>query len=115
MLMHASSDGYTTTPPTRAEIDATPGALLLEFGTPTCGHCRAARPHIEEALAAHPGLPLLRVEDGPGRPLGRSFAVRLWPTLVFIKNGRELARLVRPRETGPIADALAALRGGPAG
>jgi fatty-acyl-CoA synthase len=95
--------------PTRAEIDATPGPLLLEFGTGWCGHCRAARPAIEQALAARPGLRHLRVEDGPGRALGRSFGVTLWPTLVFLQDGQERQRLVRPRDAAPITLALQAI------
>jgi thioredoxin 1 len=33
--------------------------------------------------------------------------VKLWPTLVFLRDGRELERLVRPRDAGAIDDALA--------
>lgn len=98
--------------PSRAEIEASAGALLLEFGSAGCGYCRAARPLIESALAAHPGLRHLKIEDGPGRPLGRSFRVKLWPTLVFVRDGAERSRLVRPASTQPIADALAGLQGG---
>lgn len=82
--------------PTRAEVDATTGPLVLEFGTAWCGFCRAARPLIDGALADFPGVPHITVEDGPGRPLGRSFRVKLWPTLVFLKDGKEVARTVRP-------------------
>ena len=99
------------TEPSRAEIDASAGALLLEFGSAGCGHCRAAQPLIESALAARPGLRHLKIEDGPGRPLGRSFRVKLWPTLVFLRDGAERSRLVRPAATQPIADALAGLQG----
>jgi thioredoxin 1 len=49
----------------------------------------------------------IKVEDGSGRPLGRSFNVRLWPTLVFMRNGKEIAKLVRPEDSQSIADALA--------
>jgi thioredoxin 1 len=49
----------------------------------------------------------LKVEDGPGRPLGRSYRVRLWPTLVLLRDGQEVARLVRPTQA---ADILAALK-----
>lgn len=49
----------------------------------------------------------LKVEDGSGRPLGRSFRVKLWPTLVFLRDGQEVSRLVRPQQAGPIRDALA--------
>jgi thioredoxin 1 len=95
--------------PTRAEIDALAGATLLEFGTSWCGHCRAARPLITEALAAHRGVRHVRVEDGSGLPLGRSFGVKLWPTLVFLVEGQEVARLVRPRNRRAIDAALDAI------
>lgn len=95
-----------TEAPTRAEVDVLPGPVLLEFGTDWCGHCRAARPAVAEALARHPGVRHIRVEDGPGRKLGRSFGVTLWPTLVFLRDGQERDRVVRPRDTGRIAPAL---------
>ncbi len=97
-----------TTPiePSRAEVDASTGPLLLEFGSAWCGHCRAAQPLIAAALAGHPGLRHVKVEDGPGRPLGRSYRVKLWPTLVFLRDGAERARLVRPGAQQPIAEAL---------
>ncbi len=103
---------YAHPEPARAEVDALPGATVLEFGTPWCGHCRAAQPLIAEAFAGHDGVRHLRIEDGSGRPLGRSFGVKLWPTLVFLRDGREQSRLVRPRDTGAIAAALAAVDGG---
>ena len=95
-----------TEAPSRAEIDAMLGAVLLEFGTDWCGHCRAARPAVASALASHPGVRHVRVEDGPGRALGRSFGVTLWPTLVFLRDGQERDRVVRPRDTARIAPAL---------
>lgn len=97
---------YDPDPPTRGEIDALPGATLVEFGTGWCGYCRAAEPHVREALGDHPDVPHLKVEDGPGRKLGRSFGVKLWPTLVFLRDGQEVARLVRPTSAQPIRDAL---------
>ncbi len=93
--------------PSRAEIDTLSGPVLLEFGAAHCGHCRAAQPLIAEALARHPPLHHIKVEDGPGRPLGRSFRVKLWPTLVFLREGIEVARLVRPADVPTIAQALA--------
>ena len=93
--------------PERNEIDALPGPAVIEFGASWCGHCQAAKPLIEAALARYPGLRFIWVEDGRGRPLGRSFGVKLWPTLVFLKDGREIERLVRPTASGPIEQALA--------
>lgn len=102
---------YLPDAPTRAEIDALPGPTLLEFGANWCGHCQAAQPHIAEALAQHRALRHLKIEDGPGRPLGRSFRVKLWPTLVFLRDGQEVARLVRPTSSAEISRALQALSG----
>jgi len=97
---------YQTTAPDRAAIDALPGATVLEFGTDWCGFCRAAQPVIAAALAGSPGLRHLKIEDGPGRPLGRSFRVKLWPTLIFLRDGTEVARLVRPGESADVSRAL---------
>ena len=100
-------DSYTADAPTREQVDALPGAVVLEFGTSWCGFCRAAQPSIAKAMASHGAVRHLKIEDGPGRPLGRSFRVKLWPTLVFLKDGREVARVTRPRSEDEIAQALA--------
>ena len=101
------TDRYAAIEPVRAEVEALAGPTLIEFGTPWCGHCRYAQPLLEAALAGHPNVRHLKIADGSGRPLGRSFGVKLWPTLVFLREGREIARLVRPREEAPIRQALA--------
>ena len=98
---------YSPTPPTRAEVDALEGATVLEFGTPWCGVCRATQPAIAEAFTGHARVRHLKIEDGPGRSLGRSYGVKLWPTLVFLRDGAEVARLVRPRDATSIRYALA--------
>lgn len=81
--------------PTRDEVAAGAGWQLLEFGTDWCGHCAAAQPAVRAFAEAH-ALAHRKVEDGKGRPLGRAFAVKLWPTLVLLKDGQEQARVVRP-------------------
>ena len=97
---------YAAIEPTRAEIDKLEGPALLEFGSPTCGHCRAAQALLATALADHPQLRHIKVADGSGRPLGRSFKVKLWPSLVFLSNGLDVARLVRPVAAAEIRSAL---------
>ncbi|HMW55463.1 MAG: thioredoxin family protein [Candidatus Accumulibacter phosphatis] len=97
---------FAAVEPSRSQIDSLPGPALIEFGTPWCGYCLAVQPLLEAALAAYPNLPHVKIEDGPGRRLGRSFRVKLWPTLIFIEQGRELARLVRPTTVDEIVQAL---------
>ncbi|WP_321799895.1 thioredoxin family protein [Caballeronia sp. J97] len=98
---------YAKTAPERAEIDALSGPTVVEFGTDWCGFCRAAQPLIAQAFQGHRAVKHMKIEDGSGRPLGRSFRVKLWPTLVFMLGGKEVARLVRPGDVGEIRDALA--------
>lgn len=92
--------------PERSEIDALSVPTLLEFGAAWCVHCRAAQAVIGEALADYLQVQHLKIEDGPGRRLGRSFAVKLWPTLIFLHHGKEVARLVRPTESQVIREQL---------
>jgi thioredoxin 1 len=87
---------YTDDEPARAEIDQSTGPLLLEFGASWCGHCQALSSTVEELLNTQPHVRHLRIADGRGKPLGRSFRVKLWPTFVLLRDGKALAQLVRP-------------------
>lgn len=97
---------YDTTQPERSAVDAMPGTTALDFGTNWCGYCRAAEPLIDDAMAGAEGVRHLKVEDGPGRPLGRSFRIKLWPTVVVLKDGQEVARVVRPVSADEVRVAL---------
>jgi thioredoxin 1 len=92
--------------PSVTEVQALSGPTLIEFGTAWCGHCRRAQPLIAEALAAHPEVRHIKVADASGKRLGRHFKVKLWPTLVFLVDGKERARVVRPHEASEIEKAI---------
>ncbi|SDH34795.1 thioredoxin family protein [Paraburkholderia phenazinium] len=104
-----SRAAYSTVSPTRAEVDALAGATILEFGTDWCGYCKGAQPVIGQAFEGHAEVRHLKIEDGPGRPLGRSFKVKLWPTLIFLRDGIEVARVVRPTDVASIHEGFKAL------
>jgi len=103
------NDAYATIEPARAEIDVLAGPTVLEFGSPSCGYCRAAQPLLASAFTDHPRVRHIKIADGSGRPLGRSFQVKLWPTLIFLNDGRESTRLVRPADVNAIREALAGI------
>ncbi|MDX1696617.1 MAG: thioredoxin family protein, partial [Ketobacteraceae bacterium] len=77
------------------QIHAIEGCAVLEFGAPWCGHCQAAEPVIKNLLSDRK-LPHIKIYDGKGKPLGRAFRVRLWPTLILLRDGEEVARAIRP-------------------
>jgi len=53
---------------------------------------------LAELLRDYPGIRHIKIEDGPGRLLGRSFGVRIWPNLVFLHDGHVIKQLARPDE-----------------
>jgi thioredoxin 1 len=102
-------ENYAATEPTRTEIDALQGPALLEFGSVSCGWCIRAQSLLKPAFAAHPDVRHIKIEDGSGQPLGRSFGVKLWPTLVFLKDGKEVTRLIRPARPQEVAEAFSSI------
>jgi thioredoxin len=100
------STPYTPETTDRAAVDRLEGATVVEFGTNWCGFCQRAEPLIDKAFEGHAGMRRIRVEDGQGRLLGRTFKVRLWPTLVFMRDGKEVARVVRPNGVDEITRAI---------
>jgi len=93
--------------PTREEVNTLKGATMLEFGATWCGYCKAAQPTITSELSHFPHVRHIKIEDGKGRRLGRSFHVKLWPTLIFLKDGVEFKRLVREIDAAELRSGLA--------
>lgn len=95
--------------PATQDVEALRGNAVLEFGTAWCGYCKGAQPLIRAALDGRDDVQHLKVEDGPGRPLGRHYRVKLWPTLIFLRDGQEVGRSVRPADGAGLAAEMAKL------
>jgi thioredoxin 2 len=78
-----------------AEVEASPVPVLLDLWAAWCGPCRMLAPIVEELageLAGRVKVGKLNVDENPSTA-GR-FAVRSIPTLLVLKGGREIDRLV---------------------
>ena len=87
---------YHEEEPTRDELSQFVGPTLLEFGANWCGICSSFAPTLEQLLGEYPDVRHIKVEDARGKPLGRSFRVKLWPTLVFLRDGHVIGQVARP-------------------
>src|SRR5262245_39324602 len=108
----AIDQNYEKPEPPREEVDHWPGPAVLEFGAGWCPHCQAAQPAIATALADYPDVRHLKVGNGKVRPLGRSVRVMLLPTLIYLRDGQELARVVRPTTEEEVRPGLQTIAGG---
>lgn len=81
---------------TREQVDRLEGLAVLEFGATWCGHCQAFKPELKRLLRQFSDVQHIWVEDGKGKPLGRSFRVTLWPTLIFLRDGEVVEKMARP-------------------
>jgi thioredoxin len=106
----AFDNDYAKPEPMREDIDRLLGPVLLEFGTGWCPHCQAIQQPLETLLMSFPQVRHIKVEDGKGRPLGRSFRVKLWPNLVFLRDGQVVMQLARP-QSEEIRQGLQAITG----
>ena len=83
-------------------LATTEGLLLVDFWAPWCGPCRAIAP-VLDSLASESGgrvkLAKVNVDEEP--TLAASHAIRSIPTILLVKDGRVVDRVVGavPRAT----------------
>lgn len=96
---------YNEEAPTIEDVTDLQGLAVIEFGAPWCSHCQGAQRAIKVIL--EPAAMLhIKVFDGKGKRLGRHFNVKLWPTLILLKDGVEMTRVVRPTQPHEVQAAL---------
>ena len=77
------------------EVEQSPLPVLLDMWAEWCGPCRMIAPAIEQLAAELAGrvrVGKMNIDENPATP--SRFGVRSIPTLLVLKDGREIDRLV---------------------
>ena len=79
----------------RTEVETSPIPVLVDFWAPWCPPCRALAPSLERVAAARAGrLKVVKVNVDQNPELASRYAARSIPTMVVLRDAREIDRMV---------------------
>lgn len=101
MLLHFTSENF------EEEVIKSEKTVLIDFWATWCGPCRMLSPIIDEiAEEVNENVKVGKVNVDEEQDLAMEFGVMSIPTLVIMKNGKEIRRMVGVQEKQTILDAI---------
>lgn len=93
-----------------AQVERSPLPVLVDFWAPWCGPCRAVAPSLEEVARRRASqLKVVKVNVDDNQELAGRYRVQSIPTMVVLRGGREVDRIVGALPPAEIERRLARL------
>lgn len=86
------------------EVRERKGLSLIDFYADWCGPCRMVMPIVEDIASEREDLLVVKVNVDDNQNLAREFGVFSIPTLVVMKDGKEIARSTGAKSKEKILD-----------
>jgi thioredoxin 1 len=80
--------------------------VVLFFSNPTCGPCEGVKISLGVVEKSYPGVVYAYVNTHADEEVPRRYGVRTTPTLVFIKQNREIGRLTGSASSAKIVSII---------
>ncbi len=89
------------------ELSVSEGVSLVDFWAEWCGPCRMLAPAIDQLAEEYKGRALVaKVDVDQAQGLAVKFGVQSIPTLLVMKDGKEVKRFIGVTAKGEIAKAI---------
>jgi len=99
--IHLTDDMY------EAEVVKSELPVLIDFWATWCGPCRQIAPIVEQLADEYEGkLKVFKLDVDNNQKTAMNFGIRSIPTVVIIKNGEELDRVIGAVSKQHIVDRL---------
>jgi thioredoxin 1 len=79
---------------------------VVDFSATWCGPCRRLEPILGELAAELPGIDFFKLDADRSQQLAMRWGVQAVPTIVVLRDGRVVDRMVGLRPKGELADRL---------